>query len=250
MSHTLKILVPAVPPLNVEAYEFANTLAAACKDMPPSPRLVQFHAALTERYPCWSSGAYAGMVRSAKCPWKETPLIDCFRGDIGIVGLTGVNPDVFPFVLRRAGAFALTVIDEAENKVYRPASFSVAFVGVQKHVNIEAMVAKLMPLLKASRDDVLTAISTPNTLLKSRLDYVTAKRFAATMDLIGCDCLIEKEIMITEAAPAEAAVIQVAAEVPPRPMARLEIDAPDGKGVSWSPSWIARVFGRGSPSRP
>lgn len=250
MSHTLKILVPAVPPQNAQAYEFANALAASCKDAPPAPRLVQFHAALTERYPCWSSGAYAGMVRSAKCPWKDTPLIDCFRGDIGIIGLTGVNPDVFPFVLRRAGAFALTVIDATENKVYRPASFSVAFVGVQKHVNIDAMVTKLMPLLKASRDDVLTAISSPNTLLKCRLDYVTAKRFAATMDLIGCDCVIEKDIMITEAAPVVDTAPPAAAQIEARPMARLEIEAPESKGVSWSPSWIARVFGRGSASRP
>lgn len=211
MSTILKILVPAVPPHNAEAYAFADALALRSFELPPNPRLLQFAAALTERYPCWSSGAYAGEAGRAACPWTETPLTNCFRGDMGIIGITGLNPDVVPFVLRRAGAFALTVIDQQGGKVYRPATFSVAFKNVQKNVNTDAMVNKLMPLLKASREEVLTAIRTPDILLKCRLDYVTAKRFVATMDLIGCNCTIEKEVLVPLAGAAAAGISAAAA---------------------------------------
>lgn len=211
MSTILKILVPAVPPHNAEAYAFADALALRSFELPPNPRLLQFAAALTERYPCWSSGAYSGEAGRAACPWTETPLANCFRGDMGIIGITGLNPDVVPFVLRRAGAFALTVIDQQGGKVYRPATFCVAFKNVQKNVNTDAMVNKLMPLLKASREEVLTAIRTPDILLKCRLDYVTAKRFVATMDLIGCNCTIEKEVLVPLAGAAAAGISAAAA---------------------------------------
>ena len=196
MSTTLQILVQTVPPRNADAYAFARTLAVAVQDLPPAPRLVQLHDALIARYPCWSSGAYEESGR-ANCPWTATPLISCFQGDMGIIGIDSPNPDLVPFVLRRAGALALTVIDEQAGKVYRPATFSVVFRGIQKNVNLQAMVSKLMPLLKMGREQVLRAIGTPNVMLKCRLDYVTAKRFASTMDLLGCDCTVEKELLVS-----------------------------------------------------
>ena len=196
MSSILKILVPTVPPRNPDAYAFADALVPLAADLPPAPRLVRLHDALVERYPCWSSGAYASSGR-AQCPWADTPLITCFRGDMGIIGITGANPDVVPFVLRRAGALALTVIDQQAGKVYRPATFSVVFRGVQKNVNTRAMVAKLEPLLKMGSEQVLRTLSTPNVMLKCRLDYVVAQRFVATMDLIGCNCTVEKEILVS-----------------------------------------------------
>lgn len=263
MSITLKILIPAVPPANDDAYAFANAMAQACTDEAPVARLVQFHDALIARYPCWSSGAYAGAGGRAACPWTDSPLINCFRGDMGILGIDTADAAVVPFVLRRAGAFALTVIDEVNGKVYRPATFSVVFSGVQKNVNIDAMVSKLMPLLKASRAEVMAALGTPHVMLKCRLDYVTATRFAATMDLIGCNCTIEKEVLVPvggnltantfAASQAGANVMPPAAlRVEEAPMGRFQVDEPDarsGRVLRGGPSWFARVLGRGDPSR-
>ncbi len=259
MRTTLKILIPTVPPHNADAYAFANALAQASTDEEPVARLVQFHDALVARYPCFSSGAYAGAGGREACPWSDSPLINSFRGDMGILGIDTTNPAVVPFVLRRAGAFALTVIDEEGGKVYRPATFSVVFSGVQKNVNVDAMVSKLMPLLKASRAEVMAALGTPHVMLKCRLDYVTATRFAATMDLIGCNCTIEKEVLVpvggnlsANTLAASQAQESVIAQRDDAPMGRFQIDEPDGRSgrvLRGGPSWFARVLGFGDSSR-
>ena len=245
MSYILKIVVPSVPPYNHDAYGFADTLERASKGQPPSPRLIQFHDALTERFACASSGAYAHADEGVVCPWGQAPLMSCFTGEIGVMSIAARNVEVIPFLLRRAGALALTVIDEQAGKVHRPATFSVTLGNIQKHVDRRAMVAKLVPLLKRSQEEVEQLLATPHAVLKRKLDHVTAQRFSKTLDLIGCDCNIEKEL------PDLGVTIPISGPgaVPPPPVrksypfeAELDKAKDDDSGVSWSPSWVSRVW--------
>ncbi|SHG39330.1 hypothetical protein [Massilia sp. CF038] len=193
MSYVLKIVVPSVPPYNHDAYGFADKLLRDAKGQAPAPRLIQFHDAITERFPCASSGAYL-MDDSVQCPWAHNPLMDCFAGEIGIISITCRNVEVIPFLLRRAGALALTVIDEQAGKVHRPATFCLTLDSIQKLVDQDAMIDKLMPLLKRDRDEVLIMLATPKAVIRRRLDHVSAQRLAKTLDLIGCNCTVEKEL--------------------------------------------------------
>lgn len=111
MNYILKIVVPAVPLYNHEAYGFADKLLRESKGAPPSPRLMQFHEALTARFPCPSTGMYDNAEADAVCPWGRDPLMAGFSGDAGIITITARNVEVIPFLLRRAGALALTVLD-------------------------------------------------------------------------------------------------------------------------------------------
>jgi hypothetical protein len=194
MRYILKIVVPSVPPYNHDAYGFADVLVRESKGMPPAPRLIQFHDALTARFPCGSSSVYAVPDDGEVCPWGDVPLMDCFTGDVGVLTIVARNVEVIPFLLRRAGALALTVIDEQADKVHRPATFSVTIGKIQKNVDHDAVVAKLVPLLKRPPSEVQELLLTPRAVLKRRLDHVTAQRFVQTLDLIGCDCTIEKEM--------------------------------------------------------
>jgi len=245
MSYILKIVVPPVPPYNHDAYGFADALVRESIGQSPSPRLIQFHDALTERFPCASGGAYAHADAASACPWGESPLIACFTGDVGVMSIAARNVEVIPFLLRRAGALALTVIDEQAGKVHRPATFSVTLGHIQKYVDRKAMVAKLVPLLKRSEEEVEQLLDTPQGVLKRRLDHVTAQRFSKTLDLIGCDCTIEKEL------PDLGVTIAISGPgaVPPPPVSHsypfeAELNKPigDQKGVSWSPSWVFRAW--------
>lgn len=238
MSYILKIVVPSVPPYNHDAYGFADKLVRDSKDVPPAPRLIQFHDALVERFPCASSGAYL-VDEPAVCPWASNPLMDCFAGEIGIISIQARHVEVIPFLLRRAGALALTVIDEQAAKVHRPATFSITLDSIQKHVDQEAMIAKLIPLLKRERDDVLHMLATPRAVIRRRLDHVTAQRFAKTLDLIGCNCTVEKELSdqgmtIPISGPGARAV-----PIPPTYLSQSDpIDEDDDKPPSiWSRIW-------------
>ena len=243
MSYVLKIVVPTVPPYNHDAYGFADTLERESTGQPPSPRLIQFHDMLTERFPCASTGFYQRGGEGLDCPWGESPLMACFKGDIGVMTIAARNVEVIPFLLRRAGALALTVIDEQAAKVHRPATFSVTVSNIQKHVDRKAMVDKLAPLLKRSHEDIEQLLATPNAVLKRKLDHVTAQRFSRTLDLIGCDCTIEKEM------PDLGVTIPISGPgaVPPPPVSQSypfeEFDSSDGQSVSWSPGWFARLLG-------
>ena len=245
MRYLLKIIVPSVPPYNHDAYGFADALVRESTGQPPSPRLIQFHDAITERFPCASTGAYVNAADGVVCPWGESPLMDCFTGDVGVISIAARNVEVIPFLLRRAGALALTVIDEQVPKVHRPATFSVTLSSIQKHVDRNAMVAKLVPLLKRPKEEVEALIDTPKSVLKRKLDHVTAQRFSKTLDLIGCDCTIEKEM------PDLGVTIPIsgpgALPPPPIDMAQQyqQFDSSvrmEEKGVSWSPSWVARML--------
>ena len=245
MSYILKIVVPPVPPYNHDAYGFADALVRESAGQPPSPRLIQFHDMLTERFPCAASGAYANADLADACPWGVSPLMSCFTGDVGVMSIAARNVEVIPFLLRRAGALALTVIDEQADKVHRPATFSVTLGHIQKYVDRKAMVAKLMPLLKRSEAEVEQLLDTPQGVLKRRLDHVTAQRFCKTLDLIGCDCTIEKEL------PDLGVTIAISGPgaVPPPPVrlsypfeAEPGTAHADEKGVSWSPPWISRMW--------
>lgn len=192
MSYILKVVVPPVPSDNLSVRGFANTLALSSMDLPPSARLLQFYEAITARYPCASSGAYS-RASAAACPWGDTALLDCLTGDIGVIALSYKNIEVLSFVLRRAGALSLTVIDTQAGLVYRPARFRVVLTSIQKNVNTGAMLGKLVPLLKCTPQQAATMLATPNAVIRSRLDHVTAQRLVATMHLLGCNCSIEKE---------------------------------------------------------
>jgi len=242
MSYILKIVVPSVPPYNHDAYGFADMLLRDSKDMPPAPRLIQFHDAITARFPCASSGVYLHGEDGNVCPWGDSPLIDCFAGDIGIISVAARPVEVIPFLLRRAGALALTVIDEQADKVHRPATFCLTLDSIQKNVDTNAVVAKLIPLLKLEREDVLELLLTPKAVIRRRLDHVSAQRLAKTLDLIGCNCTVEKELT-------EGVTIPISGPgVPAIPLSSLSQSDPpedeieEGPGVSWSPSWIVRFW--------
>ena len=255
MSYVLKIVIPTVPAYNLDAFAFTEALIARSQDEVPSPRLLQFHEAITARYPCASSGFYANSSAELSCPWTDSPLIECFSGDVGVIGVSSRNAEVVPFVLRRAGSLALTVIDEQANKVYRPATFSVNLVGMQKNVNVGAMVSKLVPLLKLSPARVLILLDTPNGVVKRGLNYVAAQRFMATMELIGADCCVVKEGSASAQGTARAAAKMPVPRVAAAPIklrkpvanigeSRLMMDDfyDDGAGQGWSPSWMRRVL--------
>ncbi|MES2320253.1 MAG: hypothetical protein V4631_22475 [Pseudomonadota bacterium] len=236
--------MPAVPPYNHDAYGFADTLLRESKGLLPAPRLIQFHDAITERFPCASSGFYDNDEDGAACPWGDAPLMDCFTGDIGVISIVARNVEVIPFLLRRAGALALTVIDEQASKVHRPATFSVTIGNIQKNVDHDAMVAKLVPLLKREPGEVQELLATPRAVLKRRLDHVTAQRFARTLDLIGCDCTVEKEL------PELGVTLPISgpfAVAPPPVTAwaeneEFDTSEPEEKRVSWPASWFLRVW--------
>jgi hypothetical protein len=245
MRYILKIVVPTVPPYNHDAYGFADTLVKESAGMVPAPRLIQFHDAITARFPCASSGFYGHAEEGVVCPWGDEPLIDCFAGEAGVITIVARNVEVIPFLLRRAGALALTVIDEQASKVHRPATFSVTIANIQKNVDRNAMVAKLVPLLKRSAEEVKELLDTPHAVLKRRLDHVTAQRFAKTLDLIGCDCTIEKEL------PELGVTIPIsgpgALAPPPVTSSFAENDefdssVPEEKRPSWPASWFLRVW--------
>jgi hypothetical protein len=244
MRYILKIVVPFVPPYNHDAYGFADTLVRESKGMPPAPRLIQFHDAITARFPCASTGFYGDADEAGACPWGSAPLIDCFTGDVGVLNVTARNVEVIPFLLRRAGALALTVIDEQAAKVHRPATFCLTLTSMQKNVDRNAMVAKLVPLLKRSQEDVRELLATPNGVLKRRLDHVTAQRFVKTLDLIGCNCTIEKELS------EQGVTIPISgpgALAPPPVLSLAENDEydsslPEEKRPSWPASWLLRAW--------
>ena len=244
MSYVIKIVVPPVPGANGDAYGFADNLLRDSAGMPPSPRLRQFCDALIERFPCSSSGVYGNAVEGNVCPWGEARLLDCFTGDIGSINIVARNVEVIPFLLRRAGTLALTVIDEQADRVHRPATFSVTLGAIQKHVDRQAMISKLVPLLKRSPEEVAQLLATPHAVLKRRLDHVTAQRFAKTLDLVGCDCTVEKEmadagITIPISGPG-------AAGLPVPPVAPYPIAAPATatEEDDVPSSWVARVINR------
>ena len=244
MNYTLKIVVPSVPPYNHDAYGFADNLLRESTGAPPSARLIQFHDALTARFPCPSTGIYDNADNAdnaAVCPWGHVPLLEGFTGDVGVVNITARNVEVIPFLLRRAGALALTVIDEQAGKVHRPATFSITLDSIQKNVDREAIVAKLVPLFKRSPEEVREVLALPKAVLKRRLDHVTAQRFARTLDLIGCNCTVEKEM------PELGVTIPISGPGVVAPQPRAQNDAFDSreandKGVSWQPCWMVRVW--------
>lgn len=243
MSYIIKIVVPPVPPCNHDAYGYADNLLRDSAGMPPSPRLRQFHDALVERFPCRSTGVDDNAIDGAACPWSGAKLIDCFTGDIAVIGIAARNVEVIPFLLRRAGALALTVIDEQADKVHRPATFSVTLGAIQKHVDRQAMINKLVPLLKRSPVEVSQLLDTPHAVLKHRLDHVTAQRFAKTLDLVGCDCTIEKEM------PDLGVTIPIsgprAAGLPVPPVTSYATIAATAHEEDKVPSsWVARVLGK------
>lgn len=244
MSYILKIVVPTVPPYNHDAYGFADSLQRDSKGLPPAPRLIQFHDAITERFPCASSGAYLNADDGAVCPWGDACLMDRFEGDIGIISVAARNVEVIPFLLRRAGALALTVIDEQAGKVHRPATFCLTFDSVQKNVDPEAMIRKLMPLLKRDRDEVLNMLATPKAVIRRRMDHVTAQRFAKTLDLIGCNCTVEKElaeqgVTIPISGPGALPPAMLSNKEAPEDEAEYTSDLGD---VSWSPPLLVRIW--------
>ena len=243
MSYILKIVIPSVPPYNHDAYGFVDTLVRESKGMPPAPRLIQFHDAITARFPCATTGMYDD--DGAACPWGDAPLIDCFTGDVGVISIVARNVEVIPFLLRRAGSLALTVIDEQASKVHRPATFCVTLGNIQKYVDHDAMVSKLVPLLKREPEEVRELLATPNAVLKRRLDHVTAQRFAQTLDLIGCNCTVEKEMLdlgVTVPISGPGAV------APPPVAAWAQNDEFDTslpareKKLPWPASWLLRVW--------
>lgn len=256
MSYILKIVVPSVPSDNLSVRGFANTLAHNSMDLPPSPRLVEFHDAITARYPCSSSGAY-NSASPAACPWGETPLIDCFTGDIGVISIAYKNTEVISFLLRRAGALSLTVIDTQAGVVYRPARFRVVLAGIQKNVNTDAMVGKLAPLLKCTRDEALVLLATPNAVLRTRLNHVTAQRLVATLQLLGCNCKVEKEP--SRSAQARAAAAKGLAQ-PAALMQRARAPAPSSaalvyrmvvrKALGFMQGLVERIWERMTATRP
>ena len=248
MSYILKIVVPSVPAYNHEAYAFADELLASSRGVPPSPRLRELYNLLTARFPCPSSGAYEDGTLG-QCPWGDPPLIKGFTGDVAVISIAARNVELVPFVLRRAGALAMTVLDEQVGKVHRPATFRVLFCGVSKNVITRDLATKLVPLLKRTDDEVLQIISRPGSVLKRRLDHVTAKRFVQTMELIGCACEIDKEV------GDGAVIVAPSGETPSRTgvanEARMAPDAaaetePEEPGSSW----VARAWDRISGSRP
>jgi hypothetical protein len=242
MNYLLKIVVPSVPPYNHDAYGFADQLLRDSKGMPPAPRLIQFHDALTARFPCPSTGIYDNAETGAVCPWGHVPLMEGLTGDVGVITITARNVEVIPFLLRRAGALALTVIDEQAGKVHRPATFSITLDGFQQHVDHEAIVAKLVPLFKRTPEEVREVLAIPKAVLKRRLDHVTAQRFVRTLDLVGCNCTIEKEmpelgLTIPISGPGVGAV-----QFPSAQNDSFDSRSPSDKGVSWQPCWVARVW--------
>ena len=241
MNYILKIVVPSVPPYNHDAYGFADNLLRESAGLPPSPRLIQFHDALTARFPCPSTGIYDNAENGAVCPWGHVPLMEGFTGDVGVIHITARNVEVIPFLLRRAGALALTVIDEQAGKVHRPATFSITLDSLQKNVDREAIVAKLVPLFKRSPEEIREVLALPKAVFKRRLDHVTAQRFVRTLDLIGCNCTVEKEIpelgvTIPISGPG------VVAQQPSAQNEAFDSRSPYDKGVSWQPCWIVRVW--------
>lgn len=248
MSYLLKIVVPSVPQYNHDAFGFADALLRESKGLPPSPRLVQFHDAITERFPCFSSGIYLNDENSPVCPWGDAPLIDCFTGNIGVLRITARNIEVIPFLLRRAGALALTVIDEQAPKVHRPATFSLTLDSIQKNVDRKAVAAKLVPLLKRTPEDVNALLATRKSVLMRRLNHVSAQRFSKTLDLVGCNCTIEKETPEGVTIP----ISGPGAVPPPLPTAQNDVydsSLPGDNDMPRSSSWLARLWGRISGSR-
>ncbi|WP_426102966.1 hypothetical protein [Massilia sp. TSP1-1-2] len=243
MNYILKIVVPTVPPYNHDAYGFADNLLRESAGLAPSPRLIQFHDALTARFPCPSTGIYDNAEGSPVCPWGHVPLMEGFTGDAGAIQIVARNVEVIPFLLRRAGALALTVLDEQADKVHRPATFSITLDSIQKNVDREAIVAKLVPLFKRSPEEVREVLAMPKAVLKRRLDHVTAQRFSRTLDLIGCNCTVEKEmpelgVTIPISGPGVVAI------QPSAQNEQFDSRSPHEKsaGVSWQPSWVSRVW--------
>ena len=230
MSYILKVVVPPVPSDNLSVRGFANTLAHTSMDLPPSARLLQFYDAITARYPCASSGAY-NRASAAACPWGDTPLLDCLTGDIGVITLSYKNIEVLSFVLRRAGALSLTVIDTQAGLVYRPARFRVVLASLQKNVNTGAMLDKLVPLLKCTREQALAMLGTPNAVVRGRLDHVTAQRLVATMHLLGCNCSVEKEP--SRSAQKAAAKLTATQAAPRAPAPRARVAARPGFALAY-----------------
>ncbi|MDQ1923147.1 hypothetical protein [Massilia pseudoviolaceinigra] len=259
MSYILKVVVPPVPSDNLSVRGFANTLAHTSMDLPPSARLLQFYEAITARYPCASSGAYS-RASAAACPWADTPLIDCLTGDIGVISLSYKNIEVLSFVLRRAGALSLTVIDTQAGLVYRPARFRVVLTSIQKNVNTAAMLGKLVPLLKCTPEQAASMLATPNAVLRSRLDHVTAQRLVATMHLLGCNCSVEKEpSRSAQKAAAKPAAAPGAPRVPaPRARAQARMPAPfamaykavANRAVCFVQALLERLWERMTATRP
>ncbi len=165
-----------------------------------------------------------------------------------IISIACRNVEMIPFVLKRAGSLAMTVLDEQVGKVHRPATFRVLFSGVSNNVIARDLATKLVPLLKRTDDEVLQLISRPGSVLKRRLDHVTAKRFVQTMDLIGCVCQIEKEV--GDGAVLVAPSSDSSARSVPANEAKMAAEAPtDAKPEEASGSWVARAWDRISGSR-
>lgn len=122
MSYMLDLVAVKVPNKKGQAWEFLEDLRERFYDDEGAraPALVKLHEALVERYPCKSTYK-RGSVELKNCPWMEGPLLKGFAGEMGMLS---INPEhveeVVPFVVETALALGLVVMDEQEDKIYRP----------------------------------------------------------------------------------------------------------------------------------
>ncbi|MES2126543.1 MAG: hypothetical protein V4463_04670 [Pseudomonadota bacterium] len=216
MSYNLAILAPAIPASDDAAFPVVRALLATYGDdeAPPEPVLVRFHAAITKRFPCLSTGA-------EDSPWSDGPLINNFVGRVGVVGISMRHEEVIPAILDCAAELGLTVVDEQAGKIHRPPAMRVMLRGVGPGQDTPAVAARLVPVMKRTQEQIEALLYGPAIVVKKGLDRDTAQRYVDTLEGMGCTCSIEPD-----AAPAPVQAAPAPPAPKPAPLGPVSAPAP------------------------
>ncbi|GAA5172949.1 hypothetical protein [Viridibacterium curvum] len=121
MSYTIDLIVSDLPSSNDEVWKAIEALRAVYYEdkREKSPKLLQLHEVLTEKYPCLSS--YEDDEDDDECPWADGPMLNNFAHEMGMLAISFSRADeVVPYVVQKANALGIVVADGQSGKVYRP----------------------------------------------------------------------------------------------------------------------------------
>lgn len=199
MSYVIDIVVPAVPDNDDAAWAFVEGLRERYYDdsRERAPALVTLHGQVTAQYPCPSSYS-DGDPAIDDSPWADSPLINNFCSEMGMLALSS-TPNleaVVACVVARACQLGLTVFDPQEGRVHRPlrgipaASHGVSIDGIVDGFAPEQVVANLARMVKRDEAQIRALLAAPGTVVKRGLDLPTAEKYLEALTRIGCACRI------------------------------------------------------------
>jgi hypothetical protein len=115
LSYNVAVIIPPVPATDPEAWAAVDDLR---NQNGPRPAVFQeLHDQLTAIYPCMCAVSEDEIDNTV---WSDGPLINNFGHRVAFLGISYSRvEEVLPFLVERANALGLTVLDWATQIVYR-----------------------------------------------------------------------------------------------------------------------------------